>query len=401
MTTNRYFTPNSSATFQLSRKEKNNVEKVTKLMVDLIRRNKRLWRKEINDWQFARLARYNVDLPNLQPLDEVYDDIMMDGHLTGITENRTLRTVNKDFVFTIDGVRNDALTDYIRNKTWFENIMHMAHQSTYRGHSLIWIKEYQPGNIKSVELIPRGLVVPEQNLLKYQFDAISGVDFTTIDTLLYAQFYDNVGLLEKAAPYTILKRHSWGSWDEFEELYGVPIRIAKIASQSDVVKNEVADWLAEMGSAAYAVFPLGTEVDIKENSKTDAFRVFYMKIEALDKELSKLVQHQTMTTENGASKAQGNVHENTLKELIYADEKRMISFLNDTLVPAMRNLGYSIPENARIEVEATKDSAEQIKIDGELMRNGYILKQNYVEEVYGVEIESMPSPNTYPQPGKL
>ena len=60
-----------------------------------------------------------------------------------------------------------------------------------------------------------------------------------------------------------------------------------------------------------AFFLLVQKLDIKENSKADAFQVFYRKIEALDKELSKLVLHQTMTTENGSSKAQGTVHENT------------------------------------------------------------------------------------------
>ena len=101
--------------------------------------------------------------------------------------------------------------------------------------------------------------------------------------------------------------------------------------------------------------------------------------------------HQTMTTENGASKAQGTVHENTLEEVIKSDKKKMLSFLNKRLVPAMRKLGYAIPDNAKITIEKTKDPEKQIKIDSQLMSNGYVLKQQYVEEVYGVEIERMPS----------
>lgn len=98
-----------------------------------------------------------------------------------------------------------------------------------------------------------------------------------------------------------------------------------------------------------------------------------------------------MTTENGASKAQGTVHENTLEEVIKSDKKKMLSFLNKRLVPAMRKLGYAIPDNAKITIEKTKDPEKQIKIDSQLMSNGYVLKQQYVEEVYGVEIERMPS----------
>ncbi|MRJ11494.1 DUF935 family protein [Ornithobacterium rhinotracheale] len=376
----------------LGKTDAKDIKKITQLMVDIIRRQKRLWRMEINHWQSARYARYQVEFPRTYPLEEVYQDIMLDGHLTAVTENRTLRVVNNDFIFAIDGVKDDKLTEYIKDKEWFENTIKWAHESTYHGNSVIWIKEFTKGEIQEVELVERGLVIPERHLLLKDWDATEGIDIREVsDVLLMAQFYSPIGLLEKAAVYCILKRHSWGSWDEFEELFGIPIRIAKIASQSDAVKNEVAGWLEEMGSAPYGVFPIGTEVDIKENSKSDAFQVFYRKIETLDKELSKLVLHQTMTTENGSSRAQGGVHENTLKEVIYADNKKMLAFLNNKLIPAMQNLGYAIPENAKIQIEQVADPKEQIEIDGILLGNGYILKQDYIEQTYGVEIEQMPS----------
>lgn len=389
---------------KLSGGDRNNVEKVTKFLVDQIKRSRQLWRKEINHWQAARLSRYNVEMPRTYLLQEVYDDIMLDGHLTGITENRTLRTTNKDFIFVNkDGKKDDACTTYIKDQPWFEKILEEAHKSTYRGYSLLWLKDYKKGQINEVELIDRRLVVPELGMLLSEFELNKGLPYKDyFPDLIYCQMYDSIGLLEKAAPYTILKRHSWGSWDEFEELFGIPIRIAKVASQSEAVKREVAGWLEEMGSAPYGVFPIGTEIEIKENTKADAFNVFYQKIKALDAELSKLVLHQTMTTENGASKAQGNVHENTLKELIFGDEKKILSILNHNVIPAMRAVGYNIPEGFKIAVSQTKDPNEQIKIDKELMNAGIVLKQSYLEETYGSEIEAMPigQKATNPEPPK-
>ncbi|AMA48976.1 phage portal protein family protein [Flavobacterium covae] len=377
----------------LSGGDAHNIEKVTSLMVDVIRRQRRLWRKEINDWQSGRYAYYNSEIPRNWPMQEVYDDVELDGHLTGISEDRTLSTTNETYIFAIDKIKDDKLTSYIEDQEWFDNVLEEAHKSIYRGETVIWIKDFEKGNIKEVELIDRSLLVPGQKILLYDINSFKGLDISEIDdVLLYAKFYNKIGLFEKAAVYTILKRHSWGSWDEFEELFGIPIRIAKIASQSETVKNEVAGWLEEMGSAPYAVFPMGTEVDIKENSKTDSFNVFFQKIKALDAELSKLILHQTMTTENGASKAQGTVHENTLKRLIKSDQKKMLSFLNKRLVPAMRKLGYAIPDNAKIMIEKVKDAKEQIAIDSQLLSNGYVLKQDYIEGTYGVEVESMPTP---------
>lgn len=375
----------------LNKPTSKNIKQVTDLMVNIVKRQRNLWRKELNDWQSARYARYSAEYPKNYPMQELYEDVMLDGHLTGITENRTLRSTNKNYVFAINGIVDETLTEHIADKEWFEYVIDMAHKSIYYGGSLLWVKEFEKGTIKEVELVPRGQVIPERKVLLYDAYSDKGIDFSDItDVLWYAELYNPVGLLEKASVYTILKRHSWGSWDEFEELFGIPIRIAKIASQSDTVKNEVAGWLEEMGSAPYGVFPIGTEVEIKENSKTDAFAVFFKKIEALDKELSKLVLHQTMTTENGSSKAQGSVHENTLQEVVYSDEKKLLTFLNKYVVPTMRSFGYAIPDNAKIIVEKTKDPNNQIKIDGEFIRAGYILKQNYIEQVYGTEIESTP-----------
>lgn len=382
----------------LSNVDSGDIAKITNLMVDVIRRQRRLWRKEINDWQSARFAYYQSDIPRFYPMQEVYEDIMMDGHLTAVTEDRTLRTINEDYIFSIDGIKDDKLTALIEDQEWFDYLLEESHKSIYRGEGYLWVKDFEKGNIKEIELVDRGLLVPGQKILLYDINGNKGLDVSEVDDiLLYAKFYSNIGILEKAAVYTILKRHSWGSWDEFEELFGVPIRIAKVASQSETVKNEVAGWLEEMGSAPYGVFPIGTEIDIKENSKADAFNVFYQKIQALDKELSKLILHQTMTTENGSSKAQGTVHENTLEEVIKSDKKKMLSFLNKRLVPTMRKLGYAIPDNAKITIEKTKDPEKQIKIDSQLMTNGYVLKQQYVEETYGVEIERMPSEQTPPE----
>lgn len=392
------FSGNALKKVSLGGKDTQNVKKVTDLMVNIVKRQRMLWRKEIDHWQQARYARYSLDNPQNYLMQELYEDIILDGHLTGITENRTLRTTNKNYIFAIDNIKDDKLTTFIEGKQWFEDTLQFAHQSTYVGGSPLFVSEFVKGEIKKVELVPLKNVIPEKRCILYDISSNKGIDFTDIkDFIWYSEFYNPVGILEKAAVYTILKRHSWGSWDEFEELFGIPIRIAKIASQSDTVKNEVAGWLEEMGSAPYGVFPLGTEVEIKENSKTDSFNVFFKKIEALDKELSKLILHQTMTTENGSSKAQGSVHENTLEQVVYSDEKKMIAFLNDVVVPGMRLLGYNIPENARIIVEKTKDPNKQILIDKEFISGGYILKQDYIESTYGTEIESMPTSKT-PEP---
>lgn len=384
----------------VSSKVKAEIQTATNLMIDIIKRTRTIWRKEITDWQRARAVFYSVDFPQTYLMHNVYDDALLDGHLTGITENRTLRNTNKNYgFFDPEGKLDEERTNFIKDKTWFRTTITLSHESTFRGTTLIFVEEVKNNEITEVKLVERGLVLPQRNLIVSDLHMQRGLDYTEFkEVLLEAQFYNQIGLLEKAVPYTILKRHSWGSWDEFEELFGIPIRIAKIASNSDKVKKEVAGWLEEMGSAAYGVFPIGTEVEIKENSKADAFNVFYQKIKALDAELSKLVLHQTMTTDSGSSRSQGEVHQDTLEQVTLADDKQQLSFLNDCLVPAMRYVGYDIPEGFKIGIIPTLDVDKQIKIDDTLMKHGFIPTKEYVERVYGMELESVPSDKPAPKP---
>ena len=382
---------------ELAGKSSKDFKKIENYVVDRIKHHRQLWRKEIDEWHMARYAWYQTTQPRSYLMQELYSDIMLDGHLTGITGNRTLRVINKPFCLAVDGVKDEDLTKYIEDKEWFQDLLQSAHESIYRGYSLIWLEQFENGEIKKVRNIDRRYVLAQQDLLLKSIDGINGLRYLELpEHLLYCQLYDQVGLLEKAAPYTILKRHSWSSWDEFEELFGVPIRIAKIASQSERVKDEVSGWMHDMGQSAYAVLPVGTDVEIKENSKTDSFRVFMEKIQQLDKEMSKLVLHQTMTTDSGSSRSQGEVHQTTLEELIYADERKMLSFLNTKLLPAMRYHGYVMPEGAHFMIEKTTNVNRQIEIDEMLMRSGYVLKQDYLERTYGVEIERLPGENEPP-----
>jgi hypothetical protein len=99
-----------------------------------------------------------------------------------------------------------------------------------------------------------------------------------------------------------------------------------------------------------------------------------------------------MTTENGSSRSQAEVHERTQDEITNADLRNVVNWLNDNLVPLLRNCGYDIGPDEWIGVEQVTDPEQKIKIDAELMRNGYKLKKEYLEKTYGVELEDAPEP---------
>ncbi|MEM8506223.1 MAG: DUF935 family protein [Bacteroidota bacterium] len=373
-------------------------KKGQKIMMDLVRIQHGIYRRELDHWKTARLERGNTEAPYTHLLQDLYKDVMLDTHLTSAVEKRVLKVTNKNFVI----VDEKGVADYERSKMletkWFHKVVKYVMESIPYEYSLMLFPESMDGTIPEVICVPRDHVNPDRRLVVKQVYDNQGLLFDKFPlNLKFAKLHDGYGLLEKAAPMTILKRHSWASWDEFEQIFGLPIRIAKLGTISDQVKGEVAEWLKTMGTAAYGVFPSFADIEIKESQHKDAFQVFMRKIESVDSQLSILVNGQTMTTSDGSSRSQAEVHERTEEEIEEDDIKNILTWLNDELVPLLRGRGYDIPENMRIGIERITKPEEKIKIDAQLMQNGYRMTKDYIEKTYGVELEETPTP---PEPGK-
>ncbi len=364
-----------------------------KLEIDYFHLYESLYRKEVADWQKSRIARYDPFNPITYLIQQLYKDAMLDNHLQGGVESRILRIVNKEFILKDkDGHRDNVRSLYVQ-KRWFRKLVRKAMESKFYGYSMVFINNYTLGNIKGFTNVNRENIIPEKGLLLKDACNPTGtaIDYTLFPNhLIYIQLSDNaVGILERVAPMTIYKRHSWASWDEFEQIFGVPIRIARTMINTKKHKDELQSWLEVMGTASYGIFDKQTEIEIKENQKSDSFNVFDKKIERINKEISKGVVGQTMTMEDGSSQSQAEVHLEIYNDYTDADIMDVQDWVSDDFLPVMRNLGYDIPEGHYFElVEKTNiKPKDKIKIDGELLRAGVNLTDKYLESTYDVEID--------------
>ncbi len=383
-----------AAAFKLNTPKSSKSTKQVQVLIDSISEHRSIWRKEVIDWQQGRDAFYSEHNPTTWQLQDVYHDVMLDDQLTTVTESRKLRIINKELV-VYDKNKNidQKKTDLLNDQEWIFDFLNMSLDSIFYGYSLIHLRTAKnlTGQtiIKEPYLVPRGYVSPFNKLiLSNENDPSTGVEFERFNReLIYAKMYNEVGILEKAAPLTMLKRHSWGSWDEFEQIFGVPIRVAKYALGNDKIKKEIAGWLEEMGTAAYGVFPKEVEIDIIENQKTDAYNVFLKKIERVDEGLAKLILHQTGTTDEKSFVGAAQVHENTLHQVTMADERKLKLILNGSLKYALNYWGYGFDGTEKIAFKKTTDPNKQIEVDSKLMKGGVNLSKDYIERTYGVEVD--------------
>lgn len=160
----------------------------------------------------------------------------------------------------------------------------------------------------------------------------------------------------------------------FAQIFGLPMRWANYdPSAPQETINTICDMLQNMGSAGYAAFPAGTQMELKESSKGGAGSLPQDNIiDRADKNCDLLILGQTLTTDvgNSGSRALGEVHAKVKSEVIQAAANFVASVLNEQWIPALLRLNFGDEEEAPefCPQEAGADEVEQLKFKREVFK---------------------------------
>ena len=153
------------------------------------------------------------------------------------------------------------------------------------------------------------------------------------------------GLAKPAAWAYLFKNYSLKDWVAFCEIYGMPIRVGKYANGATPEdKRALLSAVRNIGSDAAAIVPNSMTIEFIEGAGKGATAVVFRDLcEYLDKQISKLVLGQTMTTDHGAGGsglAQAKVHENVKHDILVADATQMETTLNRDIIRPFVDLNY-------------------------------------------------------------
>ncbi|KAA6346425.1 hypothetical protein EZS27_006075 [termite gut metagenome] len=325
--------------------------KLKSMIVELVAQTQALTTKDIKKWRNAWQAALNVENPRRGQLYDIYTDTEIDLHLTGCIGQRKGFVRKKSFMLmSKDGKENEEATELFESK-WFKNFVSYALDSRYWGHSLI-----QLGDVITLDgkmtysdalLVPRKHVVPEYGvIITEQGDEWKkGYDYRNGPLSMWcieAGEPSSLGLFLRVATQTIPKKNMLAFWDMFGEMFGMPIRIGKTITRDPKERTKIEKMLAGMGAAAWGLFPEGTEIEIKETTRGDAFQVYDKRIERANNEISKGILNQTMTIENGSSLSQSQVHLEVFNNVIDGDADFIRDLVNDSLLPRMIAHGFPL-----------------------------------------------------------
>lgn len=342
-------------------------------------------RKTLDTWRTAMASAENILRPTRHLLYDLYADLVLDDHLDSVMAQRRLAVTTTTLIFQKDGEEIESLNQLI-NTEQFEWMLEYILDARYYGHSLIKA-DFQNG---IVELVPRAHVVPSRNIVVAQPYAAEGIDYTRPP---YTNYYLaagkplNLGLLLPAAPLVLLKRGNLSDWAQFNEVFGQPTRVGRYDPNMPGQKEQMTAALRESGAMAYMTIPIGAELDFVEANKSGAADTYDKLYERMEAGMSKLIIGQTMTTENGSSRSQGEVHERVAGKIAKSDRQFVERLLNGRFRQMLLAQGFS--EAAQgvfqfIEEEENIPKDKRLTMDLSIHSSVGSLKKEYFAAEYNV-----------------
>jgi len=179
---------------------------------------------------------------------------------------------------------------------------------------------------------------------------LNGIDlppyqFTVHRPKLMSGLPIRAGLARLAAWAFLFKSYTLKDWMAFIEVYGMPLRVGKFGRGASLDDRRVLlQAVRDISSDAAAIIPKEMEIEFIEVTGASGNAVFSAKAEYLDRQISKGVLGQTMTTDDGSSLSQAAIHENVRHDIARADARQTAIAANRDLIRPFVDLNFGRPE---------------------------------------------------------
>lgn len=346
-------------------------------------------KKDVSTWRNAHISAESVTNPNRTRLYDVYEDVLLDGHLTGIISKRIDTVLNKNLLFKRDRQTVDGMDKIINSKA-FRDIVTEILLSKMWGISGM---EFVPGDKIAFRRIPRKHIKPRWGIIAMEEHARQGIQYDGLANVWVIGDPEDLGLLLKCGFYALLKKGAITDWAEYIEVFGSPIMLMTYDAgdtQTDLALDKVLD---NIGNSMRIKIPRQAGFDIKDGKASngdgklqETFR------NAMNEEMSTIILGNTETTTSSSSSgyAQSSVHAEQQMQIIRSDMMYVLDHLNTGhFQNILRSYGLPVDGGSFCydkEIDIAY-MAQKILIDKELAAMGLSISKQYLYDTYSVTQE--------------
>jgi phage gp29-like protein len=183
------------------------------------------------------------------------------------------------------------------------------------------------------------------------------------------------------------KRNDIKFWLVFLEKFGMPTALAKVPAgqiNDPAVVSKAVAMLRQIATDAGVVVPDSVAVELLEAARGGA--ADYESLHAaMNSAISKILVGQTMTTDNGSSRAQAQVHERVAEAIMQADSDLLCGSFTAGPVRWWTEWNFSGATPPRVwrDTKAPEDMNRRAERDERIAKLGYDPTEDYIRATYG------------------
>lgn len=319
-------------------------------------------RKDISDWQIAKQSALRSDNPRFNRLQELFDYIMDDAHLTSQVLLRKSKVLRSEFALLRDnGDPDDDATATLKDLPATRRIIEAILDAQLYGYSIIELDPH-PDNPDPLDilLIDRRHIVPSCGIVLIDTSDSYGIPYRELHE--YGSFIlefrgQGLGLLDKAVPHVLFKRFAQSCWSEFCEVCGMPPRVIKTNTQDPNLRNQYLEMLSNYGSGANGVIDIDDEMEFVATNASNG-EAYDNLIRVCSNEISLLVNGAVLGQDTRfGSNSKEETSSDLNDQIVEADLASVEVAMNTIVLPALAQLGF-IPDSLRFKFQEQEDSAQ-------------------------------------------
>ena len=150
------------------------------------------------------------------------------------------------------------------------------------------------------------------------------------------------GIARLVAFSYMIKRFTLQNWMRFIEVFGMPLRLGRYgAGAKNEEKQVLYNAVRDIAFDSAAILPDSMRIEFQELEQSNS-DVFINMANFVDTQISKAVLGQTMTADNGASRAQAQVHDIVRMDIAENDGTQLQNTINAQLIIPYITLNYGV-----------------------------------------------------------
>lgn len=375
----------------LSAKNKTTEKNDHSIISRVIKRQESITRLDIYNWKTARMEAENTTAPKQTQLQVLYGEIMLDAKMSAQTGLRIDKSQSAQFYLKDPaGKVNKEATRLLADTGLYDKISELIIESKFYGSSVAEFAFNNDGKI-NIELVPRKHISPATGMF---YPEVYGHGESYRQRSDYGSFIiefypkkDDLGLLNKAVPYVLMKKFALSCWSELCEIYGIPPRVMKTNTTDDAMLQRAEAMMKEIGSAAYFIIDTEEDFQFAQGTPTNG-DVYKNLIATCDEQISLL----NLGAVLGQDTAHGNrskeeTSSNLLNAIVEADKRQIQFNFNKIIIPALETLGILKP-GLRLEIAKTVDTEKLWDMVFQAS-SYYDLDIDWLKETFGMEITGL------------